>query len=114
MIALSPATAELERLLNEAALIIDAILGTGFAYSEVRAPYIEWIDHVNHARNTRGVLVLAVDCPSGLNAQTGNAATTCIVADETITMISAKAGLVQESASKYVGALLVAPIGVVI
>ena len=111
-IAVSPAAAELAQLLNEADLIIDAVLGTGFAHSEVRSPYDEWIDLANTARNAYDVPILAVDCPSGLNAQTGTAATSCINADKTITMITAKTGLVQAAAAKHVGTLLVAPIGV--
>ena len=111
-IAVSPVAAELAQLLSEADLIIDAVLGTGFAHSEVREPYVEWIDLANTARNAYNVPILAVDCPSGLNAQTGSAASSCIDADKTITMIAAKAGLVQADATAHVGTLLVAPIGV--
>lgn len=113
-IAISPTYDELEKLLYEASLIIDAILGTGFAHSEVRAPYSEWIDLANDARAKHGIPILSIDCPSGLNAQTGVAAKSCIEAYETITMIAAKTGLVQEASSSYVGTLLVAPIGVII
>lgn len=111
-VALSPAGEELRELLNGANIIIDAILGTGFAHSEVRPPYSEWIELANAACNAYGIPILAVDCPSGLNAQTGEAAMSCIKADETITMIAPKTGLVQEVAGKYVGTLLIAPIGI--
>lgn len=111
-IVLSPNDAELEQLLSDADLVIDAILGTGFAHSEVRPPYCTWIELANSARSNYGVPILSVDCPSGLNAQTGNAAESCIIADKTITMIAAKTGLVQETAAPYMGELLVAPIGV--
>lgn len=111
-IALSPTGEVLGRLLDDACLIIDAILGTGFAHSEVRPPYSEWIDLANAARNGHNIPIFAVDCPSGLNSQTGEATSSCIGADETITMIAAKTGLVQEAARNYVGTLLVAPIGV--
>lgn len=113
-VALSPTTAEMEQLLANADLIIDAILGTGFAHSEVRPPYSGWIDLANAVRNAQGTPILAVDCPSGLNAQTGSAATSCIAADETITMIAAKTGLAQPTAGAHVGTLLVAPIGVTV
>lgn len=112
LIALSPDNNELEKLLCESDLIIDAVLGTGFAHSEVRSPYSEWIDLANTARSNHGIPILSVDCPSGLNAQTGVAAANCMEAEETITMIAAKTGLLQEKSSPYVGKLLVAPIGV--
>lgn len=108
----SPSNEELASLLAESDLIIDAILGTGFVHSEVRSPYDEWMNFANEAHSSHGVRVLAVDCPSGLNAQTGQSATSCINADTTITMIAAKTGLLQESAQTCVGKLLVAPIGV--
>lgn len=111
-VLLSPTLSELGLLLNDADLIIDAILGTGFTHSEVRAPYDSWIEQANTAREIHGVSILAVDCPSGLNAQTGESATSCIDADVTITMIAAKTGLVQKDASEHIGKLLVAPIGV--
>lgn len=112
MVDLSPTQDELGQLLIKANLIIDAILGTGFAHSEVRAPYNEWIDLANATSARHGIPVLAVDCPSGLNAQTGVRATSCIEADETITMIAAKTGLIQKVASPNIGTLFVAPIGV--
>lgn len=113
-IALSPTNDVLEKLLHEADLIIDSILGTGFVYLEVRAPYSEWIDLANDASSKHGIPILSVDCPSGINAQTGVAAESCMEADKTITMIAAKTGLVQKASSSYVGTLLVAPIGVII
>ena len=88
----SPAPAELETLLCGADIIIDAMLGTGFAHDTVRAPFDTWIEAANRAR-TQGAYVLAADCPSGLNAQTGTAARPHIRADETLTMITRKPGL---------------------
>ena len=107
-----PSTGDLARLLNAADLIIDAILGTGFAHDEVRAPYDEWIDLANAARIHHGVKVLAVDCPSGLNAQTGVPASSCIAADLTVTMLAVKTGLVAPAAQPFVGALELAPLGI--
>lgn len=111
-IVLSPSKEDLGSLLHGASLMIDAILGTGFAHAEVRQPYCEWIDRANAARIEHGVPILAVDCPSGLNAQTGQAAKSCIRADTTLTMIAAKKGLAEQAASGYVGKLLVAPLGI--
>jgi len=55
--------------------------------------------------------VLAVDLPSGLDADTGEAADPCVKADATVTLGGVKAGLVQPAASELVGRLYLAPIG---
>lgn len=46
---------------------------------------------------------LAVDAPSGLSAQTGSAAQPCIRADETLTMLALKPGLLKGAAKPYTG-----------
>lgn len=105
----SPDQEKVEHLLAEADVIVDAILGTGFAHSEVREPYAGWIAAANVAHAV-GVRIIAADCPSGLNAQTGATAHECIHADETVTMLAVKPGLLQEEATPFVGRLLLAPL----
>lgn len=109
-ILVSPSSDELEALLASASLIIDAILGTGFSHDSVREPYATWIGLANAARITHTVPIIAADCPSGLNAQTGFATTSCITADTTITMLAAKPGLVAPHAHEHVGKLIIAPL----
>ena len=109
-VLVNPSQDELAQLMHNADLIIDAILGTGFAHDEVREPYDKWINLANEAHN-KGAKLLAVDCPSGLNAQTGTVARTSICADTTVTMIAVKTGLVQEQAKSHVGKLLLARLG---
>lgn len=108
-VAVAPTEDELQRLLDDADVIVDAILGTGFAHDQVREPYATWIRSVDAAREN-GSFVIAADCPSGLNAQTGTAASDCIIADETVTMIVPKTGLTKPAAQPYVGTLLLAPL----
>ena len=109
-LAIAPADTELARLLDNADVIVDAILGTGFAHDRVREPYATWIRQANEAHRKHGVRIVAADCPSGLNAQTGIAASECITADETVTMIVPKTGLLESQARPYVGTLLLAPL----
>lgn len=109
-LAIAPSDAELARLLGNADAIVDAILGTGFAYDQVREPYATWIRLANEAHNDHGTPLVAADCPSGLNAQTGATASECIAADETVTMIVPKTGLLEPQARPYVGTLLLAPL----
>lgn len=58
-----------------------------------------------------GVKVLAVDCPSGLDCDTGLLDKNTISADETVTFIAAKPGLFLLPGADEVGQLTVAPLG---
>ncbi|WP_105102791.1 NAD(P)H-hydrate dehydratase [Microbulbifer pacificus] len=68
-------------------VLVDALLGTGFS-GELRAPMGAAIAHINRA----SAPVLAVDLPSGLNADSGFAVD-AVNADATVTFIGRKAGL---------------------
>lgn len=109
-LAIAPSDVELARLLDNADVIVDAILGTGFAHDQVREPYAAWIRLANEAHRKHSVRFVAADCPSGLSAQTGATASECIAADETVTMIVPKTGFLESQARPYVGTLLLAPL----
>ena len=51
---------------------------------------------------------VAIDVPSGLNAQTGAAARPCFAADMTVTMLAFKPGLVEPHAARWTGAVRLA------
>src|SRR5215213_1450445 len=70
------------------ALVVDAILGTGFEGAP-RAPADAAIDAVNSA----GSPVVAVDVPSGVNASTGEVQGACVTARQTVTFQHSKIGL---------------------
>ncbi|NLC39173.1 MAG: NAD(P)H-hydrate dehydratase [Clostridia bacterium] len=86
--------------LMRADLVIDAIYGTGFRgkASGIGARVIQAI-------NGSGCPVIAVDVPSGLDADTGLAEGPAVQADATITFGCPKIGLCLEPASSYVGEL---------
>lgn len=88
----------MDDLALKADVIVDALFGTGLAHSEVREPHARWIRSANAARANGGAAIIAVDCPSGLNAQTGAPARECIEADETVTMLAVKRGLLEADA----------------
>ena len=88
-------------------LIIDALLGVG-ARGQIRPVYQQVIDIIN----VSGVYVLAVDIPSGLDATTGKTLGRCIKADQTVTFIYKKRGMVYGDGRKYCGKILVRDIGV--
>ncbi|MCL1847605.1 MAG: NAD(P)H-hydrate epimerase [Coriobacteriia bacterium] len=103
-VCLNPSQGELARLLESAALVVDAILGIGSDGGSIKEPYAGWIEAINVAKAAReNLYVVAVDVPSGLNAQTGAAACPTVVADATITMLAFKPGLLVESAKHYCG-----------
>lgn len=88
-------------------LIIDAIFGTGLS-REVDGIAADLI----RAINASNITVLAIDVPSGLNADTGVAMGVAIRATATVTMAGLKPGLVLLEAQEFVGDLSVVDIGV--
>lgn len=123
--------AELTALLARSAVIVDALLGTG-AEGAPREPVASIIRLANSAADTAAPaaataavaevppavshasrpFVLAVDLPSGFDADTGLAADPCVRADATITLGGLKTGLVQPGAARFVGRLQLADIGI--
>ncbi|MBQ9763553.1 MAG: NAD(P)H-hydrate dehydratase [Phascolarctobacterium sp.] len=87
-------------------VIVDAMVGTGFA-GELHGFYKK----VCQIINASGKTVVAVDVPTGVNADTGAADEDAIRADTTITMQLVKAGMEQYPAKELVGELSVADIG---
>lgn len=96
----------LAQALAEASWIVDALLGTG-ARGQPRPP----LDAVIAQMNAAGKPILAVDLPSGLDCQTGQAAEATIRAAVTCTFAAAKPGLLRPEAQPYVGHLVVLDIG---
>ncbi|MEM6333599.1 MAG: NAD(P)H-hydrate epimerase [Planctomycetota bacterium] len=92
-----------------AELVVDAMLGTGFAGDAVREPLAGWIEAINRGR---AGLVVSIDTPSGLDSDTGTPAPTTVAADATVTFVDAKRGLLAQGADRWVGELIVAEIGV--
>lgn len=109
-VLVAPDRQQLAEALDGAAVVVDAILGTGFAHDQVREPFDWWIQMANAARSEHGAAIVAADCPSGLNAQTGEHTSECIKADTTVTMLAPKTGLLEPSAQPYVGTLMLAPL----
>ncbi len=98
--------ARLERLLDGADWIVDALFGTGF-HGPMRAPFTEVIAALNAAPARR----LAVDLPSGLNANTGEASTPTFRADHTVTFVAPKVGFASPAAKPFLGEVHLTDIG---
>ena len=93
------------RSLAGCAVIVDALLGTGVqgeVHGPVRYAMDEWPDIPN----------IAVDVPSGMNADTGEICGCCMPARTTVTFQFAKKGFENPEAQPYLGRLVVADIGI--
>ena len=87
--------------------IIDGLLGTG-SKGAPREPYAALIREANESR----LPIVAIDIPSGLNADTGAIYDPCIRASLTIALAFLKCGLVQYPGVDVAGEVVVSPIGI--
>jgi hydroxyethylthiazole kinase-like uncharacterized protein yjeF len=114
-----PAARELEALkkvgvevmdtltLNGADVVLDAIFGTGLS----RAPegdFAVWIEAINSSNAP----VIAVDLPSGLDADSGVAYAPSVSAHITVTLGLPKVGLLKADGPRLAGEVWVADIGI--
>lgn len=97
-------------LWDETEVVVDCLLGTG-AGGELRGRVAEWASLIN-AAGARGVPVVAVDVPTGVDATTGSIVTGTVAADVTVTFHAAKTGLVCPPGSEAAGEVLVWDIGI--
>lgn len=86
---------------DEADVIVDALLGTGLV-RDVTGRYRDAVTAMNEARSP----VLAVDIPSGLDADNGCIHGVAVQADVTITLIGLKPGLLTGEGPAYSGVVV--------
>ena len=91
----------------DADVIVDALLGTGLD-RPVTGLYAQAIQVINKSP----AHVVAVDSPSGLNADTGNVMGCAVKADCTVTFIGLKQGLFTGQAADYCGEISYASLAV--
>lgn len=87
--------------------VMDTLFGTG-TQGAPREPYASLIREANGS----GLPILAVDLPSGLDADTGAAHDPCIRAVRTVTLAFMKQGLATGPGAEYAGEVRVVPIGI--
>ena len=93
--------------MDGAEVVLDALFGTGLA-RRPEGTFAAWIDAINSS----GSRVIAVDVPSGLDADTGLAYAPTVRADTTVTLGLAKPGLLRGDGPGVAGEVWVADIGV--
>jgi NAD(P)H-hydrate epimerase len=105
---------QLNAFLETADVVLDGILGTGF-----KLPLKKDIAETLKVGNTIlgslecQPLIVAVDCPSGVDCDTGEAAEECLAADATVTLAAVKHGLLKLPAFDLIGELRVVDIGLI-
>lgn len=90
-------------------IVIDGLLGLG-TQSLLREPIRTSAREINRLRLEQNAFVLAVDLPTGLNADNGEMDPDCVLADFTVTIGFAKHGLIVDAALDFVGRLEVVPL----
>ncbi len=100
--------AGLDTWLAEATVLLDGVLGTG-----IRLPLKAEVAHVlGHIKSQEELPdIIAVDCPSGVDLDSGEAAEETIPADVTVCMAAVKSGLLRFPAYALAGMLEVVDIG---
>jgi len=93
------------RSLDGCSVIVDALLGTGVT-GTVHGSLCHAIDEWPDAPT------IAVDVPSGMDADTGEICGCCVTATTTVTLQRVKAGFDNPTAAAYLGRLVVADIGI--
>ncbi len=102
----------LPALLREYAVLLDGVLGTGIRLP-LRPSVAPWLEAARRYVETaeRPPVVVAVDAPSGVDCDSGEAAPETIPADLTVTMAAVKAGLLRFPAFGLTGEIRLVGIG---
>jgi hydroxyethylthiazole kinase-like uncharacterized protein yjeF len=102
----------LKELIESYFVLIDGILGTG-----IKLPLKDEIARILSVVNTeinksaKKLHIVAVDCPSGVDCETGDAAIETIPAEFTVTMAGLKTGLIKFPAANLTGEVRIGSIG---
>ena len=103
---------QLAESVENADVLLDGVLGTGIKLP-LKKDVAELLAEVNDILDAldEHPLVIAVDCPSGVDCDSGEVAEETIPADITVTMAAVKEGMLKMPAFDYVGEIQVVDIG---
>jgi NAD(P)H-hydrate epimerase len=103
---------KLKSVLAPAEIVIDGILGTGRA-RPLEGRFKEILDRINLEKRQRPQLItVAIDIPTGMNADTGGVDPSCLKADLTVTLGLPKPGLYAFPGAGMAGKVVIADIGI--
>ena len=102
----------IERELSRSDVLVDGLLGTGIRLP-VRGELALQMGKIKEWLSSQAgpPWVVAVDCPSGVDCDTGAVDEVCFPADLTVTMAAVKQGLLKFPAYEYLGDLTLVDIG---
>jgi NAD(P)H-hydrate epimerase len=86
-------------------VIVDGLLGVGLKHN-VRSPISEWIQCVNDSKKN----VIAIDIPSGIDADSGAVRGVAICAYTTVSFHAPKKGLLIRKGPQYSGKIIISDI----
>jgi ADP-dependent NAD(P)H-hydrate dehydratase / NAD(P)H-hydrate epimerase len=93
----------------ERTVILDGLLGIG-AVGELREPILAATEEMQRLRQQHAMPVIALDVPTGVNADTGVAVPGALTADITMMIGAPKIGLLKSTAVNHVGRLELIPL----
>jgi NAD(P)H-hydrate epimerase len=103
---------KLESLITSSNAVIDALFGIG-TIRPFHDTLKSALDKISDEKRNRPLLrIIALDLPSGLNADTGAVDPACLYADNTITLGLPKTGLLKAPGIERAGRITVADIGI--
>ncbi len=95
---------------EKAAVVVDALLGTGVK-GPLRDPIRSGVELIQRARSA-GIPILAIDAPTAVDLTSGDLSDPVVRAHVTVTFHRPKTGLLARRGAGVAGRVLVAPIGI--
>ncbi|MDF1851613.1 MAG: NAD(P)H-hydrate dehydratase [Verrucomicrobiales bacterium] len=90
-------------------ILVDGLLGIG-ATGDLRGAIRECTDNLNLMRDEQHATTFAIDIPTGLDADTGEAGAGAVVADYTLSITAAKTGFAADTSTNHLGRLVEIPL----
>ena len=87
-------------------IIVDAILGIGFR-GYIRPDLIHWVKFINESN----LIIISIDIPTGLDADSGLACPIAVKSAITVTMGYEKIGMLVQNGPEFCGKIIIAQIG---
>ncbi|MEM1442020.1 MAG: NAD(P)H-hydrate dehydratase [Verrucomicrobiota bacterium] len=97
--------------MDSSLVLVDGLLGIG-ATGTLRGEILASAEKVNSLRTTEGGTCFAIDIPTGLNADTGEASANAVVSDYTLTIAHGKIGFAADEATPFLGRLVEIPLDI--
>jgi len=102
----------LDAALGPGVVLLDGMLGTGFRLP-LQGSLSDLMTKIQEVvKSKSGLRVIAIDCPSGVDCDSGEATAQALKAHDTLTMAAVKQGLLREPANGLTGQIHLMDIGI--